>query len=286
VTAGALALVVSAAVLHAVWNGLAKGARVPVVFLWWSVTLASLAFLPLGGWLVWRHGLPLGALPFVAATTALHAVYFYTLGRAYRHGEFSRVYPMSRGLGVAVVPVIGYAAFGEVVSALGAAGIALVVLGVVALQRAPGTASGSASSGGREATVWAVLTGLTIAVYSVVDKGGVARLNPVPYLVLLGLGSSAILAPVAARQPGGLRAEWEANARRILVAAAMNLSAYLLVLFAFRLSKVGYVVATRELSIVFSAVIGSWWLGEGRLGARLAGAAVILAGVVCIALAR
>jgi drug/metabolite transporter (DMT)-like permease len=66
----------------------------------------------------------------------------------------------------------------------------------------------------------------------------------------------------------------------------MNLSAYLLVLFAFRLTKVGYVVAARELSIVFSTVIGSWWLGEGRLGGRLAGAAVILAGVVCIALAR
>jgi drug/metabolite transporter (DMT)-like permease len=286
VTGQALALVVGAAVLHSVWNALAKRARIPVVFLWWSVTLASLAFLPLGAWLVWRQGLPAAALPFVAATTALHVVYFYALGRAYRHGDFSRVYPMSRGLGVAVVPVIGYAAFGEAVSPLGAAGIALVVLGVIALQRVPGAATGSGSAPSSAATGWAVLTGLTIAAYSVVDKGGVARLNPVPYLVLLGLGSSAGLAPVAVRQPGGLRAEWAVNGRRILVASAMNLSAYLLVLFAFRLSKVGYVVAARELSIVFSAVIGSWWLGEGRLGARLAGAAVILAGVACVALAR
>jgi drug/metabolite transporter (DMT)-like permease len=286
VTAEALALVIGAALLHTAWNALAKRARTPVVFLWWSVTIASLAFLPLGAWLVWRQGLPSAALPFVAATTALHAVYFYTLGRAYRHGDFSRVYPMSRGLGVAVVPVIGYVAFGEAVSPLGAAGIALVVLGVVALQRVPGAAAGSGSSSSRAATVWALLTGLTIAAYSVVDKGGVARLHPVPYLVLLGLGSSAVLALVAVRQPGGLRAEWAVNAPRILVASAMNLSAYLLVLFAFRLSKVGYVVAARELSIVFSAVIGSWWLGEGGLGMRLAGAAVILAGVACVALAR
>jgi drug/metabolite transporter (DMT)-like permease len=278
--------VIGAALIHAVWNALAKRARTPIVFLWWSVTLASLAFLPLAAWLVWRHGLPSSAWPFVAATTVLHAVYFYTLGRAYRHGDFSRVYPMARGLGVAVVPVIGYAAFGEVVSPLGAAGIALVVLGVVALQRVPSVATGPGSPSSPAGTVWAVLTGLTIAAYSVVDKGGVARLNPVPYLVLLGLGSCALLAPVAVRQPGGLRAEWAVNASRILVASAMNLSAYLLVLFAFRLSKVGYVVAARELSIVFSAVIGSWWLGEGRLGARLVGAAVILAGVVCVALAR
>ncbi|MBI3029841.1 MAG: EamA family transporter, partial [Candidatus Rokubacteria bacterium] len=59
-----------------------------------------------------------------------------------------------------------------------------------------------------------------------------------------------------------------------------------LVLFAYRLSKVGYVVAARELSIVFSAIIGSLWLGEGRLGPRLLGALVILAGVACVALAR
>ena len=70
------------------------------------------------------------------------------------------------------------------------------------------------------------------------------------------------------------------------VASAMNLTSYLLVLFAFRLSKVGYVVASRELSILFSAFIGSLWLGEGRLAPRLAGASVVLAGVVCVALAR
>ena len=66
----------------------------------------------------------------------------------------------------------------------------------------------------------------------------------------------------------------------------MNLTSYLLVLFAFRLSKVGYVVAARELSIPFSAFIGSLWLGEGPLLPRLAGASIVLAGVVCVALAH
>ncbi len=35
-----------------------------------------------------------------------------------------------------------------------------------------------------------------------------------------------------------------------------------------------------------SALIGSLWLREGALGPRLAGVAVILAGVACVALAR
>jgi drug/metabolite transporter (DMT)-like permease len=59
-----------------------------------------------------------------------------------------------------------------------------------------------------------------------------------------------------------------------------------LVLFAFRLSKAGYVVSAREGSIVLSVAIGRPWLGERGLGARLAGAGLVLAGVACVALAR
>ena len=45
-------------------------------------------------------------------------------------------------------------------------------------------------------------------------------------------------------------------------------------------------VAGREPSIVLSALIGSLWMNEGGLLPLLAGAAVVLAGVVCVALAR
>ena len=140
-----------------------------------------------------------------------------------------------------------------------------------------------ASSAG---TAWALLTGLLIASYSIVDKAGVARLHPLPYIGLMGLGMSALLVPVVLRDRAALAREWRENWQTIVVASAMNLTSYLLVLFAFRLSKVGYVVAARELSILFSAFIGSLWLGEGPLLPRLAGASIVLAGVVCVALAR
>jgi drug/metabolite transporter (DMT)-like permease len=282
-TPAALGLVLAAAVLHAIWNGLAKGARDSLAFLWWAVTLGAIAFLPLGLWTWARTGLPASALPFVAATIALHGLYFFALGRAYRHGDFSRVYPIARGLGVALVPVIGLVAFDEHVSLLGATGIALVVAGALVLQAGGGSGAGAAPGAG---SAWAVLTGVTIAAYSIVDKGGVMRADPVVYILLLGIGSSLLLAPVVLARPAALRDEWAANWRRVVAASLMNLSAYLLVLFAFRLSKVGYVVAARELSIVLSAVIGSRWLGEGAMRARVAAAGVVLAGVLCVALAR
>jgi drug/metabolite transporter (DMT)-like permease len=133
---------------------------------------------------------------------------------------------------------------------------------------------------------WAALTGLTVAAYSVVDKAGVARVHPLAYISLMGIGISAVLAPFIVRRRAALAHEWRTNGRAIAMASTMNLTSYLLVLFAFRLSKVGYVVAAREVSIVLSVVIGSILMREGHAAPRLAGAAVVLGGVACVALAR
>jgi len=285
VSGPALLLVVSAAILHAIWNALAKRADNQFVFLWCSVSLATALLLPLGLLRLPGEPAPATGLPFVAASVAIHALYFWALGRAYRHGDFSRVYPMARGLGVALVPLVALPLFGEHLSWLGSLGVGLVVLGIVTLGAMPVATTSVARASGA-GTFWALVTGLTIAAYSLVDKAGVARLHPMPYIALMGACLSVVLAPVVLADRPALGREWRRHWRTILVASAMNLTSYLLVLFAFRLSKVGYVVAARELSILFSAFIGSLWLGEGRLAPRLAGASVVLAGVVCVALAR
>jgi len=285
VSGPALALVVCAAVLHATWNALAKRAENQFAFLWSSVSLAALLLLPLGLSRLPGEPSPSAGLPFVAASIGIHAVYFWALSRSYRYGDFSRVYPMARGLGVALVPLFALPLFGERLSWLGSLGIGLVVVGIAGLSRNPAAVRSTRGWLGA-GTVWAIVTGLTIASYSLVDKAGVARLHPMPYIALMGLGLSVVLCPIVLADRHALVNEWRRRWRTILVASAMNLTSYLLVLFAFRLSKVGYVVASRELSILFSAFIGSLWLGEGRLAPRLAGASVVLAGVVCVALAR
>jgi drug/metabolite transporter (DMT)-like permease len=281
VTLASLGLVICAAGLHAGWNALAKRGRDPVVFLWCATVASTVALLPFGAWIIARDGLRTAALPFVAGTIGLHALYFYALGRAYGSGAYSLVYPVARGLGVALVPLVALAVFDERLSRLGTVGVALVVIGIVSLHLLP---LGTASWPGR-AIVWPVLTGLTIAAYSILDKAGVGRLNPVAYMLLLEAGCALLGLPLVWVRTEAVRRELP-SWRTIVAAAVMSALAYTLVLFAFRLSKTGYVVAARELSIVLSAVIGSVWLREGRLGPRLAGATIVLAGVACVALAR
>jgi drug/metabolite transporter (DMT)-like permease len=282
----ALLLVLAAAVLHSTWNALTKRARHHLCFLWLAVTLASVLAAPLALTILTTRGVSPAAWPYVLATIALHALYFYALGRAYHSGEFSVVYPIARGLGVALVPGIALVVFDEWPSPLGVAGVGLVVLGIVALHLGGARRAPSGSSLLGAGTWWAVATGLTTAAYSLVDKAGVGRMHPLPYITLMFLGMSLVLLPVVLSMSEALRQEWRTNWPTILTASVMTLAAYVLVLFAFQLAKTAYVVAARETSIVLSALIGTLWFREGHLMARLAGAAVILGGVVCVALAR
>src|SRR5436190_22781594 len=112
-SASALALVLTAAVLHSCWNALTKRAHDQFAFLCSAVGVASVLFLPVTVWFLPPGGVPAAAWPFVATTVALHVIYFITLGRSYRSGEFSLVYPVARGLGVALVPVFAAAALAE-----------------------------------------------------------------------------------------------------------------------------------------------------------------------------
>ena len=283
-TGAALALVLSAAVIHATWNAMAKGARDPMAMLWWAGVLSSLVLAPPSLYVLAREGFSPRALPFVVATVILHSMYFFSLGKAYQTGDFSVVYPMARGMGVALVPIGAYYFFDERLSRLGILGIALIGLGIFVLHWRRGAWSEDALL--RPGTGWAIATGLCIASYSLVDKVGVSHINPLPYLWAMMLGSCVSLLPAVRARPGSMAREWRENRLAVLLSGVLSPGGYLLVLFAFRLSKAGYVVAGREVSIVISALIGSILLKEGRLPQRLLGAAVVAFGVVCVALAR
>ena len=277
----------AAAVLHAGWNALAKRGADPLAFLALCSCVAAPIVFPIAAPVLWREGVSVHALPFVLGTIALHVLYFYALGRAYATGAYSIVYPIARGLGVALVPIGAYLLLDERLSATGIVGIACVVLGVTTLHQVGHRHAIATGAPLGAATLWAVITGLSIAAYSLNDKAGVARLHPVAYMLLIEAGCGLVMLPaVLLTRPAAVRREWAMNWRAILAVGAMSAAGYTLVLLAFRLSKTGYVVAARELSIVLSALIGTLWMGEGRVGPRLAAASIVLAGVACVALAR
>ena len=276
----ALILVAVAALMHALWNAMAKQGRDKFLFLWCSASIAGLFFLPaivLDGI---RGTLPEEGWAYAFLSIVIHAVYFYALGRAYKTNDYSLTYPLARGLGVGLTCIGAYYFFDEHLSIAGITGVFLIITGIILVGVFGRTRRGCIET--KTGLFWPLLTGLLMGFYSINDKAGVGHFSPLTFCAIFYLGSMLILAPVALRQRQSLSEEWRVNKKMILLAAICNLGAYPLVLFAFQMARTGYVVAGREMSVLFSVFIGAVWLKETKLAVRLTGAAAILCGVALI----
>jgi drug/metabolite transporter (DMT)-like permease len=264
VSAGALALALGAAFLHAFWNVLLAGARDTAaatggLLVYGTLLLAVPAVL--------TGDVEAAAVPFIAASAGLELAYFVLLARAYRDGELSVVYPVARGVAPALVLLVAaVAGLGRDVAPLGALGVLLVVAGVLLV---------SSVRTERRDLAFGLAIAAVIAAYTLVDAEGVQRAGPVAYLALV-VAPCALLYPLAVRTPPDL------GARSALTAAA-TFGAFLMVLAAFRLAPAAAVAAVRESSVVIATLLAAAFLGERVSAARALGAATVVAGVAAIA---
>jgi len=288
-TAVSLILVLLAAVAHASWNLLLKRADDPEVFAWCLLVVATVLLAPLGVVLLFYNSVDVTGLWFILATIALHVLYFNLLARGYVQGDLSLVYPVARGMGPMLVPVLAVVFLNEKIEPLAIGGIAAIIGGIYTISwwgnfhqllRSPLLFLKSAGMR------YAVLTGLTIAVYSIVDKEGVGHVQPLLYMYFLTIGTAAMLAPYVLFHKGvkSVRTEWRANAVPITIAGLFTFAAYGLVLTAFSLSRVSYVAPAREVGIVIGVMLGVFLLKEPFGRGRLLGSGFVVAGLALIAL--
>ncbi len=270
--------VLFSALLHATWNSLAHTISDRLV----GFALIGVACAVGGGLMVAFAGMPpAGAWPFIIASAALHVVYNLLLLASYELGEFSQVYPLARGTSPWVVALVSVVVLGRELPITELLGVLAVSAGLIALVFIGGRP-------GRKdlpALIAAMLTGLAIASYTVVDGLGVMHAPLFAYTGWLFLLQGPPIAVLAAIRRGRLLpAAVRASAVSGLAGGAISIVAYTIVLWAQTSGALAPIAALRETSIVFGALIGALFLGE-RLGARRAIAAgVVLAGVVLISL--
>lgn len=287
-TSAAFALVLVAAAAHASWNFLMKRSAHKVAFLWSFTTVSFVLFLVPAIIYALMDGISGRGLAFGATSGVLHAAYGLTLARGYQIGDLSAVYPISRGMGPALIPLAAVLLLDEHVSSWAGVGIAFVVIGILLIQAE--TEHGAdlllhLRGLRRPAIVTAVVTGALITTYSLWDKKALDFLSPVTLNQFSLLGYVVLLAPLAYRARGPLRDEWRENRASIIAAGILAPLAYLLVLIALTTSRVSYVAPAREVGIVLGALLGVAVLGEGYGRARIVGSVLIVAGVLTLGLA-
>jgi len=274
----AFSLALGAAFLHATWNVLLAGARdseaaTAVATLCGVALLAPVALI--------TGGVSDEALPFAGASAVLHVGY---LARAYRDGEVSVVYPVSRGTAPVLVLAFGALALDEAPSTAAVMGVFAVAAGVflVGVGREVRTYRPKLVQPPARDLVFGLAIAFTIAAYTLVDAEGVDHAQAPAYLFLLLAPSSAVYAGALALRGRGEQMRAELRPRAFLTGACI-VGAYGSVLAALRLADAAPVAAVRESSVVIAAFLAAVFLHEDVNRRRLSGALLVVAGVAAIA---
>ena len=269
------ALVLTAALLHALWNALVKGATDKTVILGLIALghvvpgLVVVVVAPLPGWDIW---------PYIAASTVIHWGYYYFLNTAYHHGDLSVMYPIARGLAPVLIALGAQFWVGESLPLLAWAGIICVSGGIMVLTK--GAFTGALPMKGLLA---ALACAIMVASYSLVDGIGVRlSANALAYVGWLFVMEFIVAGFVFSTRWQRLRALPHKVIMLGFLGGVISGTAYGLVLYAKTFAPLGLVSALRETSVIFAAMIGVMWFGEGPKGNRLLAAAIVMGGIILI----
>jgi len=267
-------LVLVAAAFHAIWNTLIKirGDRVIVMML---VTLAGSIFSLLVAPFV-DAPVP-ESWSFLAATILLHTAYHFFLPIAYDHGDLGQVYPIARGSAPLLVAVGALVFTGETLMPRALLGTLCLACGVMALTFE------------RESGVWkkpkpviyALLTGVLIASYTVVDGMGARQAgSAIGFAVWLTIGDGLLTFLIVYIWKGR---DALAVARRNLgtgmVGGVLQVGGYWIIVWALAVAPMAMVSSLRETSVLIAAVISTFILKEGFGVWRFVSASLIALGL-------
>ena len=286
--ATALALVLTGAACHAVWNVVAKKAGGGLVFVWLFGLVSLLAAAPVALWAWTTHPqLFDGWMWFAALGSGLvHVVYSLVLQKAYRESDFAVVYPVARGSGPMLSVVAAILLLGEQPSLLGVLAIIAILTGVFVSAGAMALWRGDSSREGMRkrhlGVFWGLATGGFIAAYTIIDGWAIKSLGMAPILFYaVGLAfRTVLLTPFALRRKDSLRSQWQEHRRAIVIVGLLSPTAYLLVLLAVQMAQLSYVAPVREISMLIGTFIGASILKEAVKPSQVAGAGIMLLGVL------
>lgn len=273
--------VLTAAVLHAIWNGLAH--RIPDKMV--GFALINLTYTAVGLVLALLNPLPAaGAWPYLLASVAVQATSTVLLLRAYELGDFGQMYPIARGSAPLLVAVLSVTVLGQHLGGGELAGVLVICCGLIGLAFAAGI-PGRAQLPALGA---ALGTGVMIAGYTVLDGSGVRQAQTAGgYVAWLFVLQGPVVALIARlrRGPGLLSGVGPLIPVGVL-GGVLSLTAYGLVVWAQSRGNLASIAALRETSIVIAALIATVVFRErlGRL--RTTAAATVLAGIAVLELAR
>jgi drug/metabolite transporter (DMT)-like permease len=270
--------VLVSALFHAAWNASIKGSPDKPLS---AVGITGVAMLLAAIGLPWLPQPAPASWPFLLASLILQVAYMQLVARIYRVTDLSVSYPVMRGTAPLLVALVSALFFHDAPGPGAMAGVATICAGTLCIGL-PGRAA--RAPGGM---TLALLNAVVIASYTLVDGEG-ARLSQAPasytlwIFLLQGIVMIGLTVP---RRAGDLARHVKSHWGAVTLGGCGTVISYGVALWAMTLAPIAIIAALRETSILFGILISWLFLRERLTPARIAGACVLVLGVIMLRLA-
>ncbi len=268
-------LVLIATVLHAIWNGMVKKhpdkvvAVSGIVFGHVPCSIVAIILLPAPS---------IESIPYIIASTLIHQGYQWFLLSSYQIGDLTKVYPIARGSGPLVATIISILFLGLVLDNLIILSILFVCLGIIILG-----IFDKVSKNYSKIIQYSLFTGFFIGLYSLVDGYGArVSLSAISYISWSFLVNAFVFPVVLSfkNQKKVFKRVMNKGKQIFWIGGTMSYVIYVIVVWGFTKAPIPMVGALRETSILFSILIGYFFLKEKITPTKILSILLILIGVV------
>ena len=268
-------IVIFAAFLHASWNALVKNHEDKYL------GLSAIVFgqVPIAIILIFYVPFPsLESLPYLILSAFIHNGYYFFLLSSYRFGDYSVVYPISRGFAVILIAIVSLILFAVKLSYFELTGILIVCVGIFSL-----SFQNSTRLKNYKGIIYSLATGVFIMSYSLVDGYG-ARINGsfLSYMAYLfpieGLLFLILLNLIKKREI--IKKIIKNSKFSFFVGGTISSLVYILIVWAFTKAPIPLITTLRETSIIFALIIGAIFLKEKFTSLKIFAVLSIFFGVV------
>jgi len=286
-----IGLVVLSALMHAFRDFLTKKSNDKQVFVWMFHLSSLIFFLPIFIYFLATNEIKLIGVYISMISGTVIFFYWYFLTKSYAQGDLSHTYPIMRSAPVLVL-MFAIIFLNEQVSFLGILGILFVVFGAYIINMKRISLSEVFEPIKKilkdRSTQFAFLTLISVSIYSIIDKIGVSYLHPVIYVYLIIFFPLILFTPYVfyVKDKITIIKEWKINKKTILISGFLMIFGYLLILFAFTLERVSYVIGLRQLSVIFAVLLGIYILKEKYKAVKILAATLIFIGTFLISIAQ
>ena len=273
-------IIILATIMHAIWNGMVKKhpdkviAMSGIVFGHVPLAIVAIIFLPAPS---------LDSIPYIIASAFIHQGYQWYLLTSYKIGDFTKVYPIARGFGPFVTTAISILFLGVIINSSIFFSICLICFGIMFLG-----IFDNHNFNNIKIIQYSLFTGFFIGLYSIVDGYGARiSLSSVTYMSWSFI-LNAMLFPFVLKfknQENIFKNLIKKGQQIFWVGGTLSYIIYIVVVWGFTQAPIPMVGALKKKSILFSIIIGFFFLKEKISMIKIISIILIVIGTVGLKLA-